>query len=1579
MDNTDNITFSKFSQKPTYVVTNKNDQITKHIQNYTDVARENTEEKSGQPYHKFSNNLAYTVSSLSTSLDSYSTKPAFNQSLKQSDEPSQSAQTSCEQEEKCTRERLDSSASTTTITSEQSAFFQEGSKRVTLQTSRACKRTNQNNEAETPTAKVPKKQEKTTTSTQSASLKLTTKTPKNNEKIESNGVKKVSLQPQKRQNRINQNERTPPAKKQKLNQQSEQTESLVVKPVSMNIKSEYKVIAKIFFDKSFDELSQEGIAIIKKLSHEEVEAVSKLSTEETEAVRTLLNVLEQRKIKINDKFYQLIAMVATASSAETDKGQNVFINYCHNGTVFFTNLPPNSKKTSILTSVLISQTHVEDFAKRTQNEIKSLAEMKELSTILSMCCTKGLPNLEAVDKLLNWSCWKKKSDGSFDMELFCAVASMCRKKGLPNLEAVKKLLNWSRWKKRPDDSFDMELFRAVASMCRRKGLPSLEAVKELLNWDRWYKPKPDGSFDMELFCAVASMCTEKGLPSLEAVKELLNLPHWKKGPDDSFDMELFRAVASMCTKKGLPNLETVKKLLNWPHWKKGPDDSFDMELFRAVVAMYATKGLPNLEAVKELLNLPCWYQRKPDGSFDMELFNAVVAMCARKGLPNLKAVEKLLNLPCWKKGPDDSFDMELFRAVASMCTKKGLPNLKAVEKLLNLPCWKKGPDDSFDMELFHAVASMCTEKGLPNLEAVEKLLNWSCWKKRSDDSFDMELFRAVASMCTKKGLPNLKAVEKLLNLPCWKKGPDDSFDMELFHAVASMCTKKGLPNLEAVKKLLNWSRWYQRKPDGSFDMELFRAVASMCTRKGLPNLEAVDKLLNWSRWKKRPDDSFDMELFRAVAFMCRGKGFPKKSEVEAVLNWLSNGIEPFKIQLLRTMTRLQARRSLPNINQLEKCEKDLLVLFPLASTSEDSDEEDPIEEDNSEHLYQIKEVALYLYTGHSNYSVNWKTVRNFCNKSVCDNNDAKLKILCTLLSSFGGAGVSYYLSHQEQQKELLNLAKLSAPLKLVISAMQQNIPSENRKEYIEFGKYLRNPPNFTDWKQLLLESQNLSDVPLLKNKDDQRSYLQALWNLAPGDRKIFFDPERARTILEIIPSPSFLREFGKKYSGGKLKQLLEACSGLKNDTITREGIKALFLALLTGQFSLYNYEEIPDYCLSGYTDDAQGVLISVSGKVKTSKELALYFIALIMLAVDDDSRCKFHDKELTITDVKEMTNRKISHTFPVPILEIHGDSIQISNWSKEVFRNFLECFDIPKHYHFTEKAWKEYNTPQLAACDPKKLTRLERFHEKRTNDTVTPPVTILALSELYNLLKLNKKIMPKVWPSFDRHKERLSPQILNKLFKIINSMNPEDLEKHIPDSLKNYLLIKEKELQEQQDNIVCPEVNDRQPVRSVHQADKHPQLNPKVSGNSDTQETSLDKLVNDIKSTALGVSLTRQKNTLRNALIDTLKFDPLLLSVSYATFKYLKEMELYKAAISLLKDGPDPERSNSTLENQVRSEDNDGFDLEEFNLTLDQLETSPLKNIDVSGLDEFNPISGDAELKTPPYQDTDVFGLEEFI
>ena len=455
--------------------------------------------------------------------------------------------------------------------------------------------------------------------------------------------------------------------------------------------------------------------------------------------------------------------------------------------------------------------------------------------------------------------------------------------------------------------------------------------------------------------------------------------------------------------------------------------------------------------------------------------------------------------------------------------------------------------------------------------------------------------------------------------------------------------------------------------------------------------------------------------------------------------------------------------------------------------------------------------------------------------------------------------------------------------------------------------------------------------------------------------KIFFDPDRARTILEIIPSPFFLRKFGKKYSGGKLKQLLEACSGLKNDTITREGIKVLFLALLTSRFSLYNYEEIPDYCLSGYTDDAQGVLISVSGKVKTSKELALYFIALIMLAVDDHSRCKFNDKELTITDVKEMTNRKVSHTFPVPMLEIHGDSIQISNWSKEVFRNFLERFDIPKQYHFTEKAWQEYNTPQLAACDQKKLTRLERSHEKRTNDTVTPSGPILTRSELYNLLKLKKEIKPKVWPSFDRHKEELPPKILNQLLEIINNMNPKDLAEHIPDSLKNYLLIKEKELQEQQDNTVRPEVNDRQPVRSVHQADKRPQLNPKVSGNSDTKETLLDRLVNDIKSTALEMSLTGQKNTLRNALIDTLKLDPLLLSVSDATFEYLKEMELYKAAISFLKDGPDPE-------------DNDGFDLEEFNLTLDQLEASPrFKNIDLSGLDESNHISSEAELKTPPY------------
>ena len=83
-------------------------------------------------------------------------------------------------------------------------------------------------------------------------------------------------------------------------------------------------------------------------------------------------------------------------------------------------------------------------------------------------CRKGLPNLEAVKELLNWSCWKKRSDDSFDMELFRAVASMYATKGLPNLEAVEKLLNWSCWKKRSDDSFDMELFCAVASMCHKK-------------------------------------------------------------------------------------------------------------------------------------------------------------------------------------------------------------------------------------------------------------------------------------------------------------------------------------------------------------------------------------------------------------------------------------------------------------------------------------------------------------------------------------------------------------------------------------------------------------------------------------------------------------------------------------------------------------------------------------------------------------------------------------------------------------------------------------------------------------------------------------------------------------------------------------------------------------------------------------------------------------------------------------------------------------------------------------------------------------------------------------------------------
>ena len=113
------------------------------------------------------------------------------------------------------------------------------------------------------------------------------------------------------------------------------------------------------------------------------------------------------------------------------------------------------------------------------------------------------------------------------------------------MEAVKELLNWSCWKKRSDDSFDMELFRAVASML----LPNLKAVKELL-MSRWYKPKPDGSFKR--------LCQLK--KALEAVDKLLNWSRWKKKSDGSFDMELFRAVASMCCLKRLAKFGSCREI-----------------------------------------------------------------------------------------------------------------------------------------------------------------------------------------------------------------------------------------------------------------------------------------------------------------------------------------------------------------------------------------------------------------------------------------------------------------------------------------------------------------------------------------------------------------------------------------------------------------------------------------------------------------------------------------------------------------------------------------------------------------------------------------------------------------------------------------------------------------------------------------------------------------------------------------------------------------------------------------------------------------------------------------------------------
>ena len=808
----------------------------------------------------------------------------------------------------------------------------------------------------------------------------------------------------------------------------------------------------------------------------------------------------------------------------------------------------------------------------------------------------------------------------------------------------------------------------------------------------------------------------------------------------------------------------------------------NLDILSSLSSMNSRKGLPKREDVEAVMGWTVWYL---EGQFNMELFRAFSSMNSGKGLPKREGVEAVMG---WTDSQgkkvwylDGRFNMELLRAFSSMNNGKGLPKREDVEAVMGWPVWYL--DGQFNMELFRAFSSMTHGKGLPKREDVEAVMGWTVWYL--DGQFNMELLRAFSSMTNGKGLPKEEEVKAMMD---WTDSQgkkvwylDGQFNMALFRAFSSMNNGKGLPKREDVEAVMGWTVWYL---EGQFNLELFRAFSSMNNGKGLPKREDVEAVMGWTVWFE--DGKFKMKLFHAFSSMTHGKGLPKEEEVKAVMDWVNcRATTPH--ELLAIMTRLWLSKGLPAIRALQQQETNLTQKLTQWWSGKPTEENSDSDEDDDECNSQIKNsqiknsqiknslikiVALYLSTPLSHWSLDWQTLTQFQEKQT--DAEAGLLRLTKLLSSYGGKGVVRYLGGTEELRSLL-LSGSAPPLPVLDMAINEFSSNKERERFIFFVRRMKSLPNKDLWSQRSEQLQRLSGI--LEHGYMQRLYWETLQPLSREDQTRYLDATYAQSIFDVLPALYTLRTLSEKHSRQWLKQLLEACLGLKNHNITKEGIPILFEALLTIQYPLNWGDHIPAHCLSGMRKtDNNSVEIPVSVPIQTGEELALSFIKLLMWELKD---MLFSIKGQWL-EVEELGDSVQIRRFPVPQLKIYDDKIEISNWSKEQLRSFLKLIELPEQYYFTEEELQSYLKQKLPVYVQRRVARLSASRMREPAVTgATVSFTPLPFSLLTTIVNKGIPIRRAAWKSVDHHKERLTRPLICKLREKMEAADAE-----CPDEIK---------------------------------------------------------------------------------------------------------------------------------------------------------------------------------------------------
>ena len=1018
---------------------------------------------------------------------------------------------------------------------------------------------------------------------------------------------------------------------------------------------------------------------------------SSWSEDDRQRVQALCARLEERKITIQPRFYQLLGMAAPAQRGK-------LVSHCR---IFFDSVDTHQiANTSCLTSMIHSKSHVSSFLSQSDNAVRRVAKTPALKSLASLFSSRGFPKAEEdIEAFMEWEFWwRGEGKGrTLDQELLRTISSMLNQTGLPDKKDVEDYLHWKIWWQEDGEerTLDRQLLRTFSSMFSGRGFPTKKAVDDYLQWEIWWQGEGGArTLDRQLLRTVSSMFSGRGLPTKKAVDDYLQLDIWWQGEGQgrTLDRPLLRNFSSMFHSRGLPDRKAIDNYLQWKLWWENNDKAvgiLDRELLRVFSSMCSGKGLPRKKAVDDYLQLDVWWQGEGKArTLDRKLLRIFSSIFNRKGLPNKKIMEDYLQLDVWRQGNHKGgiLDRELLLTFSSMFCGKGLPDKKDLDNYLNRGIWWQGEGEArtLDRELLRLFSSMFKGRGLPNKQVVDDFLQLDSWWLGEGEGriLDRELLGIFSSLCNGRGLPKKKAIDDYLELGIWwqrREGLASTLDRRLLHIVSLMFHGKGVPDQKSVAEYLKRNIWWQGEGGSrTLDRELLGIFSSMFHGKGLPSNKTVDDYLRLDIWrlKEGQKERLDRELLGAFALMFHGKGVPDKRCIYETLWWLTCD-QPLDRQTIKLMACLYSggcaghqSAGLPHIETLRQEEQKLTTLIPLGpgayGQGVDRGKENNI-------LPLMKMVVLYLANDGGARQLRWTDCEAWLQGHPgALSTESLLSRLLLTLHYHGGQGVKEavtLISGQPAATRLFVLdALVSGKALASVRYALQAIESTDWEEYLFFTGEISPVPSDQQWATIKGYLETLA--PVLPDREYRRRFLTLIWPMAPDDRERFVQPKAVSVLTILLSSPQVTRDLLMFLTAKELKTVFDTCLRCWAGQPDKQGLPTLFTALLVApQPSLLgsrlDSKAIVEELLAQTQDHPKGVVITgVGDSVTQFIQVMAAFMGRLW-----KSQYTINRETLTLWPHGET----IPITFPTPSLVWHPDGVQIPRWTSAHLHQFYQA------------------------------------------------------------------------------------------------------------------------------------------------------------------------------------------------------------------------------------------------------------------------------------------------------------------